>query len=58
MFLHGGTTRQSPHETLHWTVSFEAGGYLLMCRVADAEDMHPHVDHGMVQELRVLAAGR
>ena len=51
----GGTTRQSVGETLYWTIDVEAGGYLFLCRVPDAGDARPHVDHGMRQEIRVLA---
>jgi hypothetical protein len=53
----GGTTRQSPGETAYWTVDLEAGGYLFLCLVRDAGDQRPHGDHGMRQEVKVLAVG-
>ena len=51
----GGTTRQSPGSTLYWTVDLEAGGYLFLCLVADVGDKRQHTEHGMRQEIRVLA---
>lgn len=48
-----GTSRQSPGETLYVTVDLEPGGYLFLCRVDDAGDGRPHVDHGMRTEVRV-----
>jgi hypothetical protein len=55
MPVNGGTTRQSPGETVYWTVELEAGGYLFLCLVADVGDKRQHVDHGMRQEVKVLA---
>lgn len=48
-----GTTRQSAGETLYATVDLAAGGYVLICRVPDASDGRPHVDHGMRGEIDV-----
>ena len=48
-----GTSRQSAGETLYVTVDLERGGYLFICRIPDAGDGRPHVEHGMRTELRV-----
>lgn len=48
-----GTSRQSSGETLYVTVDLERGAYLFVCRVPDAGDGRPHVEHGMRTEVRV-----
>lgn len=48
-----GTSRQSPGETLYVTLDVEPGGYIFICRIPDATDGRPHVDHGMRTEFRV-----
>lgn len=48
-----GTSRQSRGETLYVTVELERGAYLFICRIPDAGDGRPHVDHGMRTEVRV-----
>ena len=58
MPIGGGTTRQSPGSALYWTVDLEVGGYLFLCLVADVADKRQHVDHGMRQEVKVLAAAQ
>jgi hypothetical protein len=57
MPISGGTTRQSPGETVYWTVNLEAGGYLFLCLVADVQDKRQHSEHGMRQEVKVLEVG-
>jgi len=48
-----GTSRQSRGETLYVAVNLAIGTYLFICRVPDAADGRPHVDHGMRTEIRV-----
>lgn len=48
-----GTSRQSRGETLYVTVDLERGSYLFICRIPDASDGRPHVEHGMRTELHV-----
>lgn len=48
-----GTSRQSPGETVYVSVDLERGAYLFVCRIPDAGDGRPHVDHGMRTEVRV-----
>ena len=48
-----GTSRQSRGETVYVTLELERGAYLFICRIPDAGDGRPHVDHGMRTEVRV-----
>lgn len=48
-----GTSRQAPDETSYVTIDLEPGAYLFICRVDDAGDGRPHVEHGMRTEVRV-----
>ena len=48
-----GTSRQAPGETSYVTIDLEPGAYLFICRVDDAGDGRPHVEHGMRTEVRV-----
>lgn len=48
-----GTSRQSRGETVYVTVELQPGAYLFICRIPDAGDGRPHVEHGMRTEVRV-----
>lgn len=51
-----GTSRQSRGETVYVAIDLTPGVYLIICRIPDAGDGRPHIEHGMRAEFHVESA--
>jgi uncharacterized cupredoxin-like copper-binding protein len=51
--LLGGVSSIAPGRQATVTADFEPGDYALLCLVPDAGDGRPHVQHGMIREIRI-----
>jgi len=51
--LLGGVSAIAPGRRATVTADFEPGDYALLCLIPDAGDGRPHVEHGMIREIRI-----
>jgi len=51
--LLGGVSAIAPGRQATVTADFEPGDYALLCLIPDAGDGRPHVQHGMIREIRI-----
>jgi uncharacterized cupredoxin-like copper-binding protein len=51
--LMGGVTSIAPGSEATVTANLPAGNYALLCLIPDQGDGRPHVDHGMIREIKI-----